>query len=240
MENASKALLIAAAVLVAIVIIALGIVLIKDTGNTSKKIDETGNLLKESTKIASGNARGAMKGLIISKEKFNVFLEDFYSNKNSREIMQKLGLRQELLPKQIELIGWQWIGNDYTKISSDYGFPLEENFPNLSRNELTEKRVTWCQENSNSLIKLTDPENNDKRREECKKLYYKFIDEDPELKNTNTRTYEEYEEKCINSKSFNYMHPMRASFFWSYDDTGYIDKVYYVSGLIWYKSFVRK
>ena len=42
MENATKALLIAAAVLMAIVLIATGVLLIKNASGTSKQANETG------------------------------------------------------------------------------------------------------------------------------------------------------------------------------------------------------
>lgn len=45
MESATKALLIAATVLIAILIIALGVVLIKNASNTTKQADEVGNSL---------------------------------------------------------------------------------------------------------------------------------------------------------------------------------------------------
>ena len=63
MENATKALLIAAAVLIAIVLIALGVNLIKAGGNTSGKAGEVGTALKEQTENTSQTAVGKIEGL---------------------------------------------------------------------------------------------------------------------------------------------------------------------------------
>ena len=64
MENATKALLIAAAVLIAIVLIALGVNLIKAGGNTSGKAGEVGTALKEQTENTSQTAVGKIEGLL--------------------------------------------------------------------------------------------------------------------------------------------------------------------------------
>lgn len=63
MENASKALLIAAAVLIVILLIAFGMRIFNSTGNTSSKATETGEKLTEQTGIAANSATKALNDL---------------------------------------------------------------------------------------------------------------------------------------------------------------------------------
>lgn len=58
MENATKALIISAAVLIAIVIIALGILLLKGISNTSKQSEDVGKTISEATNNASKKIMG--------------------------------------------------------------------------------------------------------------------------------------------------------------------------------------
>lgn len=240
MENATKALLISAGILIAIVVIAIGILVIKNVSNTSENSNRIGQEISNATNKSSIEVLGGLKGIIISKEKFNIFLENFYSNKNSKEIMEKIGLRNKILNDQIKLYGWQYKENDYMSLVSSKGFPTESEFPELSRGEVNKKKIEWCKKNSNLLDAIKKPADTDARRQICKDLYYKYIDEDPELTRENTLSYEEYENKFTQSKRYNYMQPMRASFFWIYDDTGYISEVYYVAGLLWDKNYAKK
>ena len=60
MENATKALLIAAAVLIAIVLVALGVKLLSSAGDTSGEASNVSNALKGSTTNA---ANGVVDGL---------------------------------------------------------------------------------------------------------------------------------------------------------------------------------
>ena len=53
MENATKALLIAAAVLIAIVLVALGVRLLNSSGDTSEQADKVANQLQESAGTAA-------------------------------------------------------------------------------------------------------------------------------------------------------------------------------------------
>ena len=71
MENATKALLIAAAVLIAIVLIATGVLLIKNVSGISKQADEVQNSLSLSTDSA---IRDYQKNYV-TKEEFNKFVD---------------------------------------------------------------------------------------------------------------------------------------------------------------------
>ena len=65
MENATKALLIAAAVLVVIVLIALGVRLLNSTSETKKASDEVSTQLQDQTGKAKNAAVNAFQGLQI-------------------------------------------------------------------------------------------------------------------------------------------------------------------------------
>ena len=73
MENATKALIIAAAVLISIVIVALGVLLISNVSDSSGEAQKVGNSLS----IAIGNAAGGfLGGKTISKEEAETFFKD--------------------------------------------------------------------------------------------------------------------------------------------------------------------
>ena len=63
MENASKALLIAAAVLIVILLIAFGMRIFYSTGDVSGQAESTGEKLTNSTQAASNSAQNALSGL---------------------------------------------------------------------------------------------------------------------------------------------------------------------------------
>lgn len=65
MENASKALLIAAAVLIVILLIAFGMSIFNSTGDTSDDAQAVGNQITTQSKEASGSAVNAIKGINI-------------------------------------------------------------------------------------------------------------------------------------------------------------------------------
>lgn len=63
MENATKALLIAAAVLIAILLIAFGMKIFSSTGDTSAEAQKTGQEISDQTKQAAGAAQNALGDL---------------------------------------------------------------------------------------------------------------------------------------------------------------------------------
>ena len=66
MENATKALLIAAAVLIAIVLVALGVRLLNASGDTSDQADKVANQLSQSTGTAANGVINNIGDLDIS------------------------------------------------------------------------------------------------------------------------------------------------------------------------------
>lgn len=67
MENATKALLIAAAVLIAIVLIALGVRLLNSAGDSSSQAQEVANQMGQSTNSAITSMNQALSGLSTGK-----------------------------------------------------------------------------------------------------------------------------------------------------------------------------
>ena len=65
MENATKALLIAAAVLIAIVLIALGVNLLNAGGDTSTQAENVANVIGNSIDKTTEKVNGALSGLDI-------------------------------------------------------------------------------------------------------------------------------------------------------------------------------
>ena len=63
MENASKALLIAAAVLIVILLIAFGMRIFNSTSDVSGQATQTGTQLSNQTQQAASSAQNALQGL---------------------------------------------------------------------------------------------------------------------------------------------------------------------------------
>lgn len=63
MENASKALLIAAAVLIVILLIAFGMKIFNSTGSTAAQATSTGKEISNQTQKAANSAQSALTGL---------------------------------------------------------------------------------------------------------------------------------------------------------------------------------
>ena len=63
MENATKALLIAAAVLIVILIIALGMRIFSSTNGAAESATKTGNVITQKTNKAADTANTALQGI---------------------------------------------------------------------------------------------------------------------------------------------------------------------------------
>lgn len=74
MENATKALLIAAAVLITIVLVAVGVLLIGNTSDVSDQADKAGNSISTVTEEAVIDMQG---GVYLSSDEFKKFIDDF-------------------------------------------------------------------------------------------------------------------------------------------------------------------
>ena len=85
MENATKALLIAAAVLATIVVIALGISILKSVSGTGQQADELKIAIDESTKKTTKSTLKSLRKLREqTKEEFNGEYQQYVTNVNNR------------------------------------------------------------------------------------------------------------------------------------------------------------
>lgn len=233
MENVTKALLIAAGILIVIVIVTIGILIIKNVSNTSNNADKVGEEISNATNKSSIEVLGGLKGIVISKERFNMAWEEWkfaYKQQADQEILNK----KELLKDQIELIGWVYNKSNYTKMVAAEGYPTTST-TGLSKKEIGEETLSWCMKNQDKLIKLDNPLENEKTKEICKEVYEK------ETKNSGKYySFDDYYEKIKQMSKYGYKGPVRFSFFWTYDETGYINKVYFVAGIIYDEKVALK
>ena len=97
MENASKALLIAAAVLIAIVLVAFGMQIFNSTGDTSEDVEPIGDWMSLKTTVARihmqfSEYNGNQKGSVIHK----IFEEASEYNKNSVAVDNTTQLKRKI------------------------------------------------------------------------------------------------------------------------------------------------
>ena len=89
MENATKALLIAAAVLIVILLIAFGMRIFNSTGDTSKEAELVGDQITDSTSDAYTSLILAMQGQV-DEDTFYKNLKKEYSGKQTYEKVREL------------------------------------------------------------------------------------------------------------------------------------------------------
>lgn len=226
MENATKALLISATILITIVLIAIGVLIIRNMSNTSDDANKVAEEISNATNKASIEALGGLKGTIISKEKFNEIFEEWKIS-NKGQIEEAISLKNEKLKNQIEMIGWVYTKGDY---SEKNGFPTT-----------SEAKIKWCQEKEKEkengievVVRLDNPFDNDKVKDLCKDTY--------ERETKNSDQYLSFEEYCEQFEQKNKQHkpPIRFSVFWTYDETGYINKVYFLAGILYSEKIAKK
>lgn len=235
MENTTKALLIAGVVLVTIVLIALGILLVKNISETSKQADATGQLLSNATDKASVSVSGGLKGLIISKEKFNKTFEKWEITSKD-QLDSEIYLKNEKLKDQIELIGWVYNKINYKYISKEEGFPTIDT-TGLTKETIGEAILQWCKEKENErlITRLDNPLNNETIKQKCKEIYEGktgYLDY--------YYSFDEYFKVFKQSSKYGYKSPIRFSCFWTYDETGYVNKVYFVAGILYDENIAKK
>lgn len=227
MENTTKALLITGAVLITIVLIALGVLLVKNTSGTSKQADVTGQLLSNATDKATISVSGGLKGLVISKEKFNKAFEKWqFTSKD--QLNSEIALKNEKLKDQIELIGWVYNDIDYFDITI-YG-----EFATLTKEEA---KLQWCikKEQEGKISRLKNPLDNEEIKKKCKNTY--------EEKTNNSEEYYSFDDYCKKFQElpmYAYKPPIRQTYFWMYDETGYISKIYFLAGIIYDENTAKK
>lgn len=90
MENATKALLIAAAVLIVIVLIALGVKLLNSTSNISEQTEQTSESIKDSTMDAIGSITANLAGIdSMDDATFCEYIKNKYSGERTgKEVLE--------------------------------------------------------------------------------------------------------------------------------------------------------
>lgn len=208
MENATKALLIAAAVLVAIVLIALGIVLINNAADTSKQADETGKIISNAT----DEAIRKFQKIYISKEEFNDFINDFKTKyKSSGEFINRIQNDQNSkIRNQIEIIGYIYDGKKSEFFSEKVVADAHKKSGNLmdSGEYWKNEGLPYLLEH-NKLIKLSNSINIDSIKLELTNFYNN--------KTGNSKTVEEFSGLKL---------PTSGYWFFIFDDDEYIEKAY--------------
>ena len=224
MENATKALLIVAAVLIAIVLIATGVLLIKNISGTSIQANETGELLSNATDKASSDVIGGLKGTIISKEKFNDFINDFKKKySNAKELIDEIqNVQNGKLSNQIEIIGYVYLDR-FQNIKLDETEQLKKIKENYDAKD-EEKNREYFEYIINVWIPKLKEEGKIKKssnpldpKEDLRKVYFE--------KKGNKATEEEFNDLIETGKA-------RASWSFGYDEWGYINKAVYIGGLL--------
>lgn len=226
MENATKALLIIATILITIVLIAIGILIIKNVSKTSNDANKVAEEIGNATNKASIEVLGGLKGTIISKEKFNEVFDDWKIT-TKVQLDNEISIKNEKLKDQIEMIGWVYTKGNY---SEKKGFPTT-----------SEAKIKWCQEKEKEkedgievVVRLDNPFDNDKVKNLCKDIY--------ERETKNSDQYLSFEDYCEQFEQKNKQNkiPIRYSFFWTYDETGYINKVYFLAGILYSEKIAKK
>lgn len=235
MENATKALLIAAAVLMAIVLIATGVLLIKNASGTSKQANETGELLSNATDKASVSVQGGLKEMIISKKEFNEILDKFssehsdsYQKSKIPGIILDLTTRNNLLKDQIKIEGYIYkkpfrifiqngvYSNDFYT-SND----IESKKQNESKMEFSARMINVEIPKllmNNVVEKLDNPLYDEKGIKEIQDKMYKVLKEI----NSSISKQDFINEFNKDKEIINYAWHFRC------DETGYIDKAVYI------------
>ena len=230
MENATKALLIAAAVLIAIVLIATGVLLIKNISGTSQQANETGELLSNATDKASSDIIGGLKRTIISKEKFNDFINNFNQKySNSKEFIDTINIQNEKLKDQIEIMGYIYVDTTKRFYEADV---IKDYYTKNNYHEYMMQEGFKILENKNIIERLENPLS-DSHRGELLEVYAKMKGET--LTDENKETIEAEYIKDKNDGTI----VSWITWYFGYDKYGYIDRAYYIVFLdcpkSWYK-----
>lgn len=125
MENATKALLVAAVALITIVLISIGVLLIKNVSGIKKQTEQVSETLGSETGEAATDAIGVLGRTTITKEEFNDFAEkigsqDFYTE----DFLNAIRDNDNRFKNQIEFEGYVFYGdrNEWYSIVSGINY----------------------------------------------------------------------------------------------------------------------
>lgn len=235
MENATKALLIVAAVLIAVVLVAAGVLLIKNISGISKQADEVQNSLSLSTDSA---IRDYQKNYV-TKEEFNKFVEYFQKeNRTSNGFKDIIKNEQNVkLRNQIQIIGYLYTGdvnfhdiptnilknsNNFQNLDDYHKYMIEEGFDILKKRNELELLPGGLTSHKQYYIKIY-----------AKKSGYADYD------TLDEETKKKIEKDYIDDRN-NKTVTAWGTWSWSYDEDGYINKTYYIAHLKFEKSWYSK
>lgn len=181
MENATKALLIAASVLIVIVLIAVGVLLIGNASDTSDQAKQVGNSIGLAAGNASSDAIGGLKSTIISKKKFNSFINDFSDKyKTSNQLVDAiLNDQNKKLSNQIQIVGYIY-QDKYQTLDSEKTPELKELLKKFdSKNQQNNKEIfdyeinVWMPKllQAGKLVKMNDALDFSEMDEKFKEVY---------------------------------------------------------------------
>ena len=202
MENATKGLLIATAVLIVIVIIALGVSLLKNSSETNNNAEKTGKAIS----IATDEAIRKYQKSYISKEEFNDYFENIKANSANQFINGILNDRNIKIREQVEIIGYI-----YKEKRSD--FFNESKVKEARLSNIMEAGKYWENTtlpyllNNNKLIALSNPKDIAAVLESLTEFY--------NSKTGNSMTVDEFRKLRLPTSSF---------WFFGFDKDGYVNK----------------
>ncbi len=225
MENTTKALLIAASVLIAIALIATGVLIIKNVKNTKEDIDKTGNSLT----LATDSAVRDVQKNYITKEEFNKFVDYFkQENRSSKEFLNILSKQNAKIRNQIKITGYVYTGtrnfkdiptsilksaSNYTTLDEYHQYMINEGFNILKKRGELELVTNTVYSHKEYYIKVYAKKSG--------YAEYDTLDEETKQKIEKDYTSDRNNKTVTSWGQWN----------WSYDEDGYIDKIYYIAYL---------
>ena len=214
MENATKALLIAATVLIIIILVSLGIMLLKNSTKTDEQVAEVSNLISSNADAAIRNVQKCF----ITAEEFNNMSEYFNSDKKyAQKLINFVGIdKNTQIRKQVEIIGYL-----YTDITKNCDINLNTNNTESQLNNLVKNgRIKQM---SNSLS----------NQERVESYYNTFC----KIKNIE-KSDESYKSFLSDWKDKTISAYIRYCY--GYDEDGYLNKFYYIAymnfPMTWYNN----
>lgn len=234
MENTTKALLIAASVLIVIVLIATGVLIIKNVKNTKEDIDKTGNSLTFATDSA---VRDVQKNYI-TKEEFNKFVDYFkQENRSSNEFLNIVSKQNAKIRNQIKITGYVYTGkinfneiptsilkssNDCKSLEEYHQYMINEGFNILKKRGELELVTNTVYSHKEYYIKVYAKKSG--------YAEYDTLDEETKQKIEKDYTSDRNSKTVTSWGRWN----------WSYDEDGYINEVYYIAYLQFASNWVSK
>ena len=199
MENGSKALLIVASILIVIILISAGVLLIRNISETNNQSKEVKNSISASTGEATSDVIGGLKAVVISKEKFNAFVNNWSYTKSS-DVKKAISKNNGILSNQIEVLGFVYTKGFNFK-ESEYYSEYKKGYSIGKYNNI----LDYIYEHEEYFEKLSNPIENKAGSETLYKVLYNLTGETEKGNRT-----------------------AWSLWFPDYDEWGYINKMIYI------------